>query len=98
MRDRRNYSLGLALVLLGALGFSVKSILIKLTYAADPGIDAITLLALRMLFSLPIFIAAALWHNLKARPQPLSKKEWLIVTLLGLDGYYLASFLDFTSL
>lgn len=97
-RSRRNYAVGLVLVLLGALGFSIKSILIKLAYASDPGIDAITLLALRMLFSLPIFIAAALWHNVRARPSTLSKKEWLIVTLLGLDGYYLASYLDFASL
>jgi len=96
--DRRNYAIGLALVLFGALGFSIKSILIKMAYAASPGIDAITLLALRMLFALPIFIAAALLHNLKARPPALSKQEWLFVTLLGLDGYYLASFLDFASL
>jgi drug/metabolite transporter (DMT)-like permease len=97
-QGRRNYAVGLALVLLGALGFSFKSILIKLAYAAEPGLDAVTLLALRMLFSLPFFICAALWHHLKAKPEPLSKKQWLIVTLLGLDGYYLASLLDFASL
>ena len=98
MQDKRNYAIGLVLVLFGALGFSIKSILIKLTYAASPGIDAITLLALRMLFSLPIFITTVLWHNLKCGPQPLSRKEWLIVILLGLDGYYLSSYLDFSSL
>jgi len=96
--DKRNYAIGLGLVLLGALGFSIKSILIKMAYAASPGIDAITLLALRMLFALPFFITAALFHNLKARPPALSKQEGLFVTLLGLDGYYLASYLDFASL
>jgi drug/metabolite transporter (DMT)-like permease len=95
---RRNFIAGLCLVLLGALGFSAKSILVKLAYAASSELDAITLMALRMLFALPIFLLAALWHNKKTQPQPLRKKEWLVVVLLGLDGYYLASYLDFYGL
>ena len=42
---------GPACAVLGVLGFSFKAILIKLAYAWHP-IDAITLLALRMLFGL----------------------------------------------
>ncbi|MGZ8095309.1 MAG: DMT family transporter [Methylosarcina sp.] len=95
---RRNFIAGLCLVLLGALGFSAKSIIVKLAYAASSELDAITLMALRMLFALPIFLLAALWHNKKTRPQPLRKKDWLAVILLGLDGYYLASYLDFYGL
>ena len=45
---------------LGVLGFSFKAILIKLAYAWHP-VDAVTLLALRMLFSAPFFIAMAWW-------------------------------------
>ena len=91
---RRSFLAGLCLVLLGAFGFSAKSILVKLAYAAAPELDAIALMALRMLFSLPIFLLAAAWHNRKTQPRPLRRKEWLAVILLGLDGYYLASCLD----
>lgn len=95
---RRSFLAGLCLVLLGAFGFSAKSILVKLAYAAAPELDAIALMALRMLFSLPIFLLAAAWHNRKTQPRPLRRKEWLAVILLGLDGYYLASCLDFYGL
>ena len=42
----------------GVLGFSFKAILIKLAYAWEP-IDAVTLLALRMLYSAPLFAIMA---------------------------------------
>ena len=48
--------IGYVLVLLGATGFSAKGILIKLAYSADLKLDAITLMALRMLFSLPFYL------------------------------------------
>ena len=44
---------------LGVLGFSFKAILIKLAYAPQP-IDPVTLLALRMLYSAPFFVAMVL--------------------------------------
>lgn len=43
---------GMLFALLAAFGFSFKAILVKLAYAWQP-VDAITLLALRMLFALP---------------------------------------------
>jgi len=86
------------LVLLGALGFSVKSILIKLAYRIDLQIDAISLMALRMLFALPFFLVIMVWHHQKTSVQPLNKKQWLTIIVLGLMGYYLASYLDFTGL
>jgi hypothetical protein len=43
--EQRNLVIGYGLVLLGALGFSAKSIIIKLAYAANAEVDAITLLA-----------------------------------------------------
>ncbi|MGR9085550.1 MAG: DMT family transporter [Gammaproteobacteria bacterium] len=98
LQRRNNPILGIVLVLLGALGFSAKSILVKLAYAASSEIDAITLMALRMLFSLPVFLLTALWHHRQARQQRLRKKQWLALMVLGLDGYYLASYLDFYGL
>ncbi|MCU0869770.1 MAG: EamA/RhaT family transporter, partial [Burkholderiales bacterium] len=46
--------IGTVCVFLSAVGFSLKAILIKATYAH--GVDAATVLALRMLFSAPFFV------------------------------------------
>ncbi|MGR8980943.1 MAG: DMT family transporter [Gammaproteobacteria bacterium] len=95
---QRPFAVGLVLVLLGALGFSTKSILIKLAYEASQEADAILLMALRMLFSLPVFLWVAFRHNRKNRPPPLTINQWLLTVVLGLNGYYLASYLDFWGL
>ena len=97
-RDQRNLVIGYGLVLLGALGFSAKAIIIKLAYAANGEVDAITLMALRMLFALPFFLLVAVWHNKKSPALPLDKKQWGVVIVLGLMGYYIASYLDFLGL
>jgi len=55
---RQAFVSGLALALAGSVMFSAKAIVVKLAYRH--GVDAETLLALRMLMSLPFF-AAALW-------------------------------------
>jgi len=96
--EQRHLAIGYGLVLLGALGFSAKAILIKLAYAANGEVDAITLMALRMLFALPFFLLVAIWHNKKTPALPLDKKQWGIVIVLGLMGYYIASYLDFLGL
>jgi drug/metabolite transporter (DMT)-like permease len=95
--EQRRLAAGYGLVLLGALGFSAKAIIIKLAYNAG-GIDALTLLALRMLFALPFFLLVALWRNKTAPALPLDKKQWGAVIILGLVGYYIASYLDFMGL
>jgi drug/metabolite transporter (DMT)-like permease len=82
---------------LGVLGFSFKAILIKLAYAWHP-IDAVTLLALRMIFSAPFFIALAWWASRRATGAPLRRTDWRSLALLGFIGYYLASLLDFLGL
>lgn len=87
--------IGVAFALLAAVGFSAKAILVKLAYLDQ--VDAITLLALRMAFSVPFFVAVALWVNSRDH-HPLLRQDWLAVVILGLLGYYLASFLDFLGL
>lgn len=86
---------GVWLAVLAAFGFSLKAIFVKLAYAAAP-VDAVTLLALRMAFSLPVF----LWVGLCAsRGAPaLTARDWLAIVVLGLLGYYGASILDFVGL
>ena len=88
--------LGPVIILLAATGFSAKAILVKLAYVYR--VDAVTLLALRMLLSLPFFIAMAWWSSRDARREPLTRREWLLVGVMGLAGYYLASLLDFLGL
>jgi drug/metabolite transporter (DMT)-like permease len=90
-----NPAAGPAYALLAALGFSLKAIFVKLAYAWH-GVDAISLLALRMLFALPFFLALA-WHS-QAGGTRLTASDWLRIGWLGLTGYYLASILDFWGL
>ncbi|QCB48398.1 DMT family transporter [Hydrogenophaga sp. PAMC20947] len=85
---------GLLLAAAGSIGFSGKAIIVKLAYRY--GVDAITLIMLRMLFALPLFLALAWWAS-RGKP-PLSRHDWLGVLGLGLTGYYLASYLDFWGL
>ena len=49
----------MALVAAGAIFFSGKGVIIKLAYRH--GVDAVTLLALRMLFSAPFFLLLGWW-------------------------------------
>jgi drug/metabolite transporter (DMT)-like permease len=85
---------GLALAAAGAIAFSGKAIIVKLAYRH--GVDAVTLLMYRMLFSLPLFVALA-WCAGRGKP-PLSRRDLMLVAGLGFSGYYLASFLDFLGL
>lgn len=91
----RDVIAGVALALLAAVGFSAKAILVKLAYLDN--VDAITLLALRMAFAVPFFIAMAVW--VRCQPTaPLSAHDRVLIVALGLIGYYLSSLLDFMGL
>jgi drug/metabolite transporter (DMT)-like permease len=86
---------GAGLALLAALGFSLKAIFVKLAYPY--GVDAITLLALRMGFALPIFLWVGLAEQRRAGTN-LTGGDWGRLFLLGMLGYYGASILDFWGL
>jgi drug/metabolite transporter (DMT)-like permease len=85
---------GLLLAAGGATAFSGKAIIVKLAYRH--GVDAVTVIMLRMLFALPLFLLLAWWAGRGQRP--LTRRDWRAVALLGFSGYYLASFLDFMGL
>ena len=85
---------GLAFALSGSIAFSGKAIIVKLAYRH--GVDAVTLLMLRMLFALPLFLGLAWWAG--RGKAALTARDWGIVFGLGFSGYYLASFLDFAGL
>ncbi len=92
--DRRQYLIGLAIAISGAILFSTKAIVAKLIYRYQ--VDAVTLIAFRMLFSLPIFALIAIWQA-KRGVRLSALDRWRLVGL-GLVGYYLSSFLDFLGL
>lgn len=90
--------LGYAFAVGGAILFSSKSILIKLAYAQ--GAPTETLLALRMLVALPVYLAilvTILRRNpeLRARLTPVNV---LPAMATGILGYYISSYLDFAAL
>lgn len=81
----------------GAILFSTKAILVKLAFR-ETHTDALTLLMLRMLLSLPFYLLAALWSSRKEDNVRMTKRQWIWVVILGLLGYYLSSFFDFVGL
>ncbi len=85
---------GLLLAAAGSIAFSGKAIIVKLAYRH--GVDAVTLVMLRMLFALPMFLFMAWWAG-RGKPR-MAGRDWLGILGLGFSGYYLASFLDFWGL
>lgn len=97
-RDRSGgyFLAGLMLAIGGVVFFSIRPIFIKLAYAYV--VDPVTLLALRMIFSLPFFLMAAGWVRHGGVARPLARRELIGVAGLGILSYYGASFLDFLAL
>ena len=90
--------LGYGLAMGGAALFSTKGIFIKLAYGQ--GISTETLLALRMLVALPAYlvILAMLLRRSDAARAALRPKALLASIGVGILGYYLSSYLDFSGL
>lgn len=86
---------GLIFAALGALGFAFKAIFVKSAYLL--GVDATTLLALRMAYALPLFILMG-FIAARTAPQKLVAADWRELAVLGFLGYYLSSYLDFLGL
>ncbi len=57
--QKNHLTSGLLLAAVGPIAFSGKAIIVKLAYRH--GINAVTLLMLRMLFAFPLFLAMTLW-------------------------------------
>lgn len=88
--------LGSLFALSAAFLFSTKAIFIKQTYAMSPLVDGTVLMALRMGSALPFFLLIC-WIN-RHRNRQIATKDWLLLILAGLIGYYFSSWLDFTGL
>ncbi|MFN6943856.1 MAG: DMT family transporter [Cytophagaceae bacterium] len=87
---------GLLLIFTGAILFSSKAILVKLSYRFEE--QAVSILALRMIFSLPFFLIIALLSKRdESKPKP-ERNHWLLIVGLGIAGYYFSSLMDFMGL
>ena len=96
MGDRSTRLSGALIVAVAAVAFSGKAIIVKLAYRY--GVDAVALLALRMIFAAPLFLALAWWDNRRERREPLARADIRAIAMLGFIGYYLASYFDFLGL
>ena len=88
---------GFIITFFGAILFSTKAIIVKKAFA-QTHTDALTLLTLRMVFSLPFFVGVAIFASSKKDNIKLSQRNWLIIIILGIFGYYLSSLFDFIGL
>ena len=94
--------LGVALAILGAAFFATKGIVIKL--AMIENIDAVTTLTWRMIVAVPIFVTVGiLGYRHRVRQSGgitpvLDTKSVLQALGVGILGYYVASYLDFSAL
>ena len=93
---------GYVFALLGTVFFSMKSIFVKLIYQPVNGmevngVEAITIMAMRLGFSAPIYVLI-FWFALRRRKTqnlpPLQKRDMALAALLGLLGYYVCAWLD----
>lgn len=76
--------------------FSAKAIMVKLGYRYD--VDTVTLLLLRMIFALPVYLIISLREAKRDNSYSLTRKDIISIIGLGFVGYYLASYFDFYGL
>lgn len=94
---RSYFYYGIILSFLGAVCFSTKAILVKIAYR-ETAVDAVSLLALRMVFSLPFFVVSALYSSARSTNVRFTGQQWIAVAFTGCLGYYVSSLLDFVGL
>jgi Predicted permeases len=88
---------GFLITFVGAILFSTKAIIVKMAFA-NTSMDALTLLTLRMSFSLPFYIGAVWLARRSENNTPLTGRQWMALIGLGIFGYYLSSLFDFVGL
>ncbi|QLG89317.1 DMT family transporter [Chitinibacter bivalviorum] len=89
-----SFQIGVLLAIFASTGFAAKAIFVKLAYRY--GVDAVTLVTMRMLIAAVLLHGIRLWRTEQGTPLT-PKQKWALVGL-GLIGYYLSSTLDFLGL
>lgn len=97
MPKRSNYWLGAGLVFGAAFGFALKGIFIKSAY--EYGIDTISLLSLRFLFSVPFYIFVLSRKRIQEESHPqVSMLTWIKLFAVGFVGYYVSAYFNLLGL
>ena len=98
--NHRNW--GYVLALLGTVFFSMKVIFVKMIYQPVEGlelnsVEAITIMAMRLGFSAPIYVLI-FWLALRKRKSrglpALKKRDMFLAAITGMLGYYICAWLD----
>ena len=87
---------GIFILIIANVCFSSKAVIIKLMYRE--GVDTMSVIALRMLLSVPFYIIIAVLLSRRADNVRLTWRQWLAVSGLGILSYYVSSMLDFSGL
>ncbi|MGR5175495.1 DMT family transporter [Vibrio parahaemolyticus] len=94
--QRNQYVQGLAFALAGTALFSIKPVLVKIAY--QYGGDATSIMALRAFTSLPFYVVIlVLLYRDEAKRTQIKSYGWQ-GALVGVLGYYFASYLDIAAL
>src|SRR5688572_7247028 len=83
------------IVAASSLFFCSKAVFVKLAFRY--GMDAVTVLALRMALALPFFLVGGML-DARANPRRMSGRDLLHLALLGFFGWYLSSVVNFEGL
>jgi drug/metabolite transporter (DMT)-like permease len=93
---RSSQLVGSVMVFVAAICFSAKAIMIKLAFGYQ--VDPLSLLFLRMVFSLPFFVIIPLLLNGNKPKEAPKAADHVKLVFLGIMGYYASSMLDFMGL
>ena len=96
LSERNSYLFSLLIAVLGSVLFAGKAIFIKLSYRY--GASSEVLLALRMIFSFPLFWLIFYFSKEYKSNIPITRKDLYQLAWLGFSGYFLSSYLDFLGL
>lgn len=94
--NRSRFFTGVLVLVVANVCFSAKAVIVKLMYRY--GVDAQTVIALRMLTAFPFYAAVALYLYRRPDNVRLAAREWLAISGLGILSYYVSSMLDFLGL
>lgn len=80
----------------GVVFFSAKAIFVKAAY--EYNVDPVSLLLIRMVIALPFYVIVLIITTIQQKENPFTGKDYLWLFILGILGYYLASYFDFSGL
>jgi drug/metabolite transporter (DMT)-like permease len=88
---------GFIITFFSAILFSTKAVIVKKAFI-DIKVDALSLLAVRMICALPFYLVIAFFKNRSQGNVKMTGRQWGFLIVLGLMGYYISSYLDFLGL